>query len=160
MRTSLLISPPHVRHLYEMPKIAKFRADIDFLCRRYLTTAQVLELAGAGFEFGAHSVSHPYFNGLTIEDQRDQITGSVHFIRELGLPCRCFAFPLHDCEASTSLFRYMTDLGVVLSFGTSEARVDSIVFSFQRFAPDAENSRSSYRQTCGAIGRRRGQLRH
>jgi peptidoglycan/xylan/chitin deacetylase (PgdA/CDA1 family) len=108
--------------------------------RPYLTTGQVLELARDGFEFGAHSESHPYFNELAVEDQKDQISSSVQFIRALGLQCRCFAFPFHDNGVPTSVFRYMTDLDLVLSFGTSEARVDSIGFSFQRFALDAENS--------------------
>ena len=100
----------------------------------YLTTGQVLELARDGFEFGAHSASHPYFNELAVEDQKDQISRSVQFIRTLGLPCRCFAFPFHDNGVPASIFRYMTDLNLVLSFGTCEGRVDSIGFSFQRFA--------------------------
>ena len=108
--------------------------------RPYLTTGQVLELARDGFEFGAHSGTHPYFNELPVEDQKDQICRSVQFIRALGLPCRYFAFPFHDNGVPTSIFRYMMDLDLVLSFGTSEARVDSIGFSFQRFGLDAENA--------------------
>ena len=102
----------------------------------YLTTGQVLELARDGFEFGAHSTSHPYFNELAVEDQKDQIYRSVQFIRTLGLPCRCFAFPFHDNGVPASIFRYMTELNLGLSFGTCEGRVDSIGFSFQRFALD------------------------
>jgi len=34
----------------------------------------------------------------------------------------------------------MTELNIALSFGTSEARVDSVGFSLQRFALDAENT--------------------
>jgi peptidoglycan/xylan/chitin deacetylase (PgdA/CDA1 family) len=107
--------------------------------RPYLTTDQVLELARAGFEFGAHSASHPYFNEMSVEHQKNEILGSVRFIRELGLPCRYFAFPFHDNGVPGSVFRYMTDLGLVFSFGTSEGRVDSVEFSFQRFALDAGN---------------------
>jgi len=124
--------------------VARF-FEIDFdeylsTAKPYLTTGQVLELARDGFEFGAHSASHPYFNELAVEDQKDQIYRSVQFIRTLGLPCRCFAFPFHDNGVPASIFRYMTDLDLVLSFGTSEARVDSIGFSFQRFGLDAENA--------------------
>ena len=108
--------------------------------RPYLTTGQVLKLARDGFEFGAHSGTHPYFNELAVEDQKDQISRSVQFIRALGLPCRYFAFPFDDNGVPASLFRYMMDLDLVLSFGTSEARVDSIGFSFQRFGLDAENA--------------------
>lgn len=120
-----------------------FEVDFDeYLssAKPYLTTAQVLELARDGFEFGAHSGTHPYFSELPVEDQKDQICRSVQFIRALGLPCRYFAFPFHDNGVPASVFRYMRDLDVVLSFGTSEARVDSIGFSFQRFGLDAENA--------------------
>jgi peptidoglycan/xylan/chitin deacetylase (PgdA/CDA1 family) len=115
---------------------------VDYLQshRPYLTTDQVLELSGEGFELGSHSESHPYFNEMAVEDQRKQISESVTFLRKLGLSCRYFAFPFHDTGVPTSVFTYMADLHLVLSLGTSEARVDSIPFSFQRFAFDAENS--------------------
>jgi peptidoglycan/xylan/chitin deacetylase (PgdA/CDA1 family) len=106
----------------------------------YLTTSQVRELSRAGFEFGSHSETHPYFNELTLEEQRKQISDSVHFLRDLGLPCRYFAFPFHDLGVPASIFNYMENLRVVLSLGTSEARVDEVAFSFQRFAFDAQNS--------------------
>jgi peptidoglycan/xylan/chitin deacetylase (PgdA/CDA1 family) len=123
-----------------------FEVDFDEYLRSakpYLTTAQVLELARAGFEFGAHSATHPYFNRMTVEDQKDQVLTSVRFIRALGLPCRHFAFPFHDNGVPASVFGYMRSLNLVLSFGTSEGRVDSIGFSFQRFALDAENADSN-----------------
>lgn len=124
-------------------RVARF-LDLDFDAylrgtKPYLTSNQVLNLARDGFEFGAHSESHPNFNEMTIEDQKKQISMSVHFIRALGLPCRYFAFPFSDHGVSTSVFRYMTELDLLLSFGTSEARRDSITFSFQRFALDGEN---------------------
>lgn len=130
-------------------EVAKF-FELDFddylrSTRPYLTSDQVLALARAGFEFGAHSESHPYFHEMAVEDQEKQISASVDFIRSLGLPCRYFAFPFHDGGVPASLFRYMTDLNLVLSFGTSEARVDSIAFSFQRFALDGENANMSLR---------------
>src|ERR1700739_1341323 len=76
---------------FDLDEIARFfELDFDEYLRRfkpYLTTAQILELARAGFEFGAHSESHPYFNEITVEDQKKQISGSVRFIRALGVPC-------------------------------------------------------------------------
>jgi peptidoglycan/xylan/chitin deacetylase (PgdA/CDA1 family) len=108
----------------------------------YLTTPQVLELARQGFEFGSHSARHPYFSEIPVQSQEQEISQSVHFIRALGLPCRYFAFPFDDNGVSTFLFEYMRDLGIALSFGSSDARIDSVPFSFQRFALDAENSDS------------------
>jgi peptidoglycan/xylan/chitin deacetylase (PgdA/CDA1 family) len=122
-----------------------FEVDLDDYLRRtkpYLTTGQVLELSRAGFEFGAHSDTHPYFNKIAVEDQKQQISASVAFVRGLGLQCRYFAFPFHDHGVPPSVFSHMKDLDLVLSFGTSEARLDSIAFSFQRFALDAENANS------------------
>lgn len=128
-------------------EIARF-FELDFCdylrCSKpYLTSAQILELSRAGFEFGAHSDSHPYFCEMTVEDQKKQIATSVGFIRALGLPCRYFAFPFHDGGVPISVFRYMKELGLVLSFGTSEGRLDSIPFSFQRFAIDARSANPS-----------------
>jgi len=124
-----------------LDEVARF-FELDFedylrRCEPYLTTSQVLELSGAGFEFGSHSDSHPYFCELAVEDQKKQISASVDFIRRLGLPCRYFAFPFHDNGIPTCVFRYMADLGLILSFGTNEARVDPVAFSFQRFSIDA-----------------------
>jgi peptidoglycan/xylan/chitin deacetylase (PgdA/CDA1 family) len=106
----------------------------------YLTAEQVLELASSGFEFGAHSASHPCFSEISIENQKEEISRSVRFIRALGLPCRYFAFPFHDHEVTTGVFNYMRELDLLLSFGTSDSRLDSVPFSLQRFALDAENS--------------------
>jgi len=106
----------------------------------YLTSGQILELARDGFEFGAHSASHPCFNEIPLPEQKEQISASVQFIRSLGLPCRYFAFPFNDNGVPVSVFKHMTELNIALSFGTSEARVDSVGFSLQRFALDAENT--------------------
>jgi peptidoglycan/xylan/chitin deacetylase (PgdA/CDA1 family) len=125
-----------------------FEVDFDDYLRRakpYLTATQVLELAQAGFEFGAHSDVHPYFSELAVEDQKKQISTSVAFIRRLGLPCRYFAFPFHDSGVPLSVFQYMRELDLVLSFGASEGRFDSVAFSFQRFAIDARSANPSMR---------------
>jgi len=130
--------------------VAKF-LEVDFddylrRCKPYLTTSQILELSRAGFEFGSHSDSHPYFYELAVEDQKKEISASVDFIRRLGLPCRCFAFPFDDNGVPRSVFRHMADLGLILSFGTSEARVDSVAFSFHRFSIDARSANPSIRE--------------
>jgi len=125
-----------------------FEVDFEDYLRRqrpYLTSEQVQELEGWGFEIGAHSESHPYFCELDRAEQERQIAACVNFIRALGLPCRSFAFPFHDDGVSESLFRYMTERNLTLSFGTSEAKVDPIAFSFQRFAMDSGHASLSIR---------------
>jgi len=119
----------------------------DYLLRNrpYLTTEEVQDLARWGFEIGAHSASHPYFCELGSAVQEKEVSDCVNFVRSLGLPCRCFAFPFHDNGVTVSLFQYMSGQNLDLSFGTSEARVDSIAFSFQRFALDGGNANISLR---------------
>jgi peptidoglycan/xylan/chitin deacetylase (PgdA/CDA1 family) len=122
---------------------AFFEVDFDEYLRShqpYMTTQQVLELARGGFEFGSHSASHPCFNEISVEDQKKEIFESVQFIQSLGLACRCFAFPFHDRGVPLCVFNYMRQIGIALSFGSSDARVDSVPFSLQRFALDAENT--------------------
>lgn len=130
-------------------QMARFlEVDFDDYLRRaqpYLTTDQILELYRDGFAIGAHTHNHPYLHELPLEDQKKEISRGVEFIRVLGLPCRHFAFPFHDNGVPVSLFRYMTDLDLNLSFGTSEARVDSVPFSLQRFRLDGPHANSSIR---------------
>ena len=126
-----------------LDNVARF-FEVDFTeylasARPYLTGVQILELASEGFEFGSHSENHPHFDQIAIEEQKRQIANSVSFIRGLGVPCRYFAFPFHDRGVPASVFNYMKDLDLLLSFGTSEGRLDTIPFSFQRFALDGEN---------------------
>jgi peptidoglycan/xylan/chitin deacetylase (PgdA/CDA1 family) len=117
----------------------------DYLRRErpYLTTDQVLKIFNDGFGIGAHSHSHPHFHELALQDQKKQISMSVKFIRALGLPCRYFSFPFRDTGVPTAVFSYMRELDLVLSFGASEARVDSIPFSFQRFRIDGPHANST-----------------
>jgi peptidoglycan/xylan/chitin deacetylase (PgdA/CDA1 family) len=127
--------------------MARF-CDVDFddYLRRaqpYLTSDQVLKLFHGGFAIGAHSHNHPHLHEMELEDQKKQISRSVEFIRALGLPCRYFAFPFHDRGVPMSVFSYMTDLDLVLSFGTRGAYVDSVPFSVQRFWLDGPYANSS-----------------
>ena len=70
------------------------------------------------FEIGAHSDSHPHFQQLTVEEQKNEIATSVKFVRALGVPCHCFAFPFDDRGVPATVFEYQTELGIALSFGT------------------------------------------
>jgi peptidoglycan/xylan/chitin deacetylase (PgdA/CDA1 family) len=71
-----------------------------------LTWDMVREMHAAGIGFGAHSVTHPAFAGLSAEEARSEIAGSVSAIeRELGEPVTAFAYPYgkeHFIGASTA----------------------------------------------------------
>jgi len=108
--------------------------------RPYLDRDEVLSLSRAGFAVGAHSATHRYFQEMSVKDQKREISTCVEFIRSLGVPCRYFAFPFHDEGVSLAVFDHIRDLGISLSFGTSEAKVDSVTFSYQRFSIEALDS--------------------
>lgn len=60
----------------------------------YLTVGQIKELSFMGFEFGAHSKSHPYFNKLNWTELVDELIGSVNDIKMLtGIRCETFSYP-------------------------------------------------------------------
>jgi len=55
---------------------------------------QLVEIGRAGFEIGAHSVSHPYLANLSDRELRDEVTQSkVALERELGLTVEAFSYP-------------------------------------------------------------------
>src|SRR5262245_56748590 len=73
--------------------------------RPYLTSEQVSELIRMGFSIGAHSVDHPLYAELSLEEQLDQTRRSMRFVRErFGLGYGAFAFPHGDRDVSARFF--------------------------------------------------------
>jgi peptidoglycan/xylan/chitin deacetylase (PgdA/CDA1 family) len=60
----------------------------------YMTWEQLREMAGAGMEIAAHSISHPDLGKASDDIVRDQLGGSKRQIEEaLGLPAPFFFYP-------------------------------------------------------------------
>jgi len=73
--------------------------------RPFLTRGQVTTLAGQGFHFGGHSMDHPNYRLLSLEDQLDQTRRSCRFVREeLGLNYTFFSFPHEDADVHQAFF--------------------------------------------------------
>jgi len=71
----------------------------EYLSRNkpYLTSNQIRELIKSGFSIGAHSIDHPYYSALTLEEQLTQTLECVNFVRHnFKLDYGAFAFPHHD----------------------------------------------------------------
>ncbi len=88
--------------------------------RPYLTSAQVMELIGNGFTIGAHSVDHPYYSELSLEDQLTQTLASVQQIRDkFNLDYGAFAFPHNDTGVTQDFFKRINESRLVdITFGT------------------------------------------
>jgi peptidoglycan/xylan/chitin deacetylase (PgdA/CDA1 family) len=62
--------------------------------RDWMTWEQARDLRDAGMTIGAHTITHPLFDGLPAERQRAEIGGSVRRIEErIGSRVRLFAYP-------------------------------------------------------------------
>jgi peptidoglycan/xylan/chitin deacetylase (PgdA/CDA1 family) len=96
--------------------------DFDAYLRQskpYLSSEQVRELLAMGFTVGAHSMDHPKYSLIPLEEQISQTLTSIKMIRDrFALPYSAFAFPHGDDNLSDLFFsRIFAESGVDVSFG-------------------------------------------
>lgn len=106
----------------------------DYLSRHqpYLNSLQVREMIHAGFTIGAHSVDHPHFGELTLEEQVAQTVNSLEcIVEEFQLDYRLFAFPYSDDLLSARFYNEISTK-VDLTFGMGGFVDDEIDFNIQR----------------------------
>ncbi|MEM2145415.1 MAG: polysaccharide deacetylase family protein [Candidatus Jordarchaeaceae archaeon] len=86
----------------------------------YLTTMQISELIKKGFAIGAHSVDHPLYSELTLEEQLFQTRESLNWLsNRFQYKCQSFAFPYSDEGVTIEFFqRAFADGHLKISFGT------------------------------------------
>jgi peptidoglycan/xylan/chitin deacetylase (PgdA/CDA1 family) len=115
--------------------------EIDFRAyllanKPYLTSNQVNALIKGGFTIGGHSIDHPLYTSITIEDQLYQSIESVREIRErFSLGYGAFAFPHSDAGVSKIFFTRFYESGLIdLSFGTNGMLDDVHRNHLQRFS--------------------------
>jgi peptidoglycan/xylan/chitin deacetylase (PgdA/CDA1 family) len=84
----------------------------------WMTWDMAREMHAAGMSIGGHTVSHPVLARLPAERQREEITGCARRLgEELGVPMRCFAYPVGGRDSFTRLTREMLrECGVELAF--------------------------------------------
>ena len=60
----------------------------------YMTYKQIRDLESRGFEFGCHSVNHPHFEQLSLDEQLTQTLECEHELKKhVAIPHRLFAYP-------------------------------------------------------------------
>lgn len=104
--------------------------------RPYLASSQIAKLLDSGFTVGAHSIDHPLYSSLSLEEQLHQTIESVKFVRErFQLSYGVFAFPHSDDHVSKEFFLRLSHSGLIdLSFGTAGLADDSAPRHLQRFS--------------------------
>jgi peptidoglycan/xylan/chitin deacetylase (PgdA/CDA1 family) len=102
----------------------------------YLTSGQIRTLLENGFAVGAHSIDHPLYAELPLEEQLRQTRESSRFVRDrFGVGDVAFAFPHSDSGVSREFFRRtLADGSVSVSFGTGGMLRDAAPRHFQRFS--------------------------
>ena len=86
------------------------------------------------FTIGAHTMSHPFLPDLTYDDQKNEILGSIAFIRTLsGLAPRYFAYPHGGQDKNT--IEILSQSGISLGFTTDPLgfKDDTYQFIVPRF---------------------------
>lgn len=110
--------------------------------RPYMTTDQVNKWLKEGFEFGAHSIDHPEFRNIAMDEQIHQATSSMDAIASgFALPYRAFAFPFTDEGIGWAFFRKMFEEKQQLdvSFGGAGLKLDAYKRNFQRIPMEVNN---------------------
>ena len=102
----------------------------------YLTSDRINRLIQSGFTIGAHSIDHPMYQSLSLEDQVYQTLESVRFVKDTFLlDYGVFAFPFSDQDISKEFFeRVAQSKSVDLTFGTAGLMEDSAPNHLQRFS--------------------------
>ncbi|MFZ2448254.1 MAG: polysaccharide deacetylase family protein [Syntrophobacteraceae bacterium] len=111
------------RHLLdEIANILEYNFE-DYLRRErpYMSTEQVCALARDGFDIGSHSVLHPSYAELNLEEQLGQTRDGARMVRErFGVDRGIFAFPFSERGVGDDFFhRIIREETIDLLFGTS-----------------------------------------
>ena len=119
------------------PVAALLDYDLDAYLKKnqpYLTSGQVRELLKEGHAIGAHSVDHPRYGDLPLDEQLRQTRESVHFVKErFSLGYGALAFPSSDANISRRFFREIMDSGEVdVCFGNHGLLNDCVPRCIQR----------------------------
>lgn len=113
--------------LDELGDLLEFDFD-GYLAERqpYLSQTEVKDWISKGFTIGAHSLDHPEFRYLSLEEQLRQTRESIHGIAtQFQLDYKVFAFPFTDFGVRQVWFDQMLDGELDASFGAAGLKKDT-----------------------------------
>jgi len=127
--------------------------DMDFstflkIRKPYLMIEQIRQLQQQGFQIGSHSLDHPLYSKLNLEEQLKQTKNSLEWITEtFRLNYRYFSFPFTDDGVSKDFFDAVLnpDKPVAdLVFGTAGLKKTVFPFHFQRIPVEDSSLRARF----------------
>jgi peptidoglycan/xylan/chitin deacetylase (PgdA/CDA1 family) len=108
----------------------------DFLQKQrpYLSSGEITALVQKGFYFGGHSIDHPEYRYIQIQEQVRQTEVSIREVSDtFGLDYRCFSFPFTDYGVSARFFDEIYKNKIAeLTFGGAGIKKDSYDRHFHR----------------------------
>ena len=119
----------------------------------FITTAEIWDLIGKGFQIGAHSMDHPLYALLPEKEQVRQTLESVNWVvTHFRLGYKAFAFPHSDRGVKNSFFEKMTggphpELDLIL--GNSRGMLERHPRVYHRFI--GENPKTTIEKPVKAI---------
>ncbi len=123
------------------------KLDLDFseylrTQKPYLSSDQVEALKRDGFAIGAHSIDHPCYAELSLEEQLGQTIESATYVKQrFSLEYGAFAFPFNDFGVSRRFFEEISRSGCIdVSFGSGRGMQEDIVANHvQRFSMESNS---------------------
>jgi len=108
----------------------------DYLSKNkpYLTTDQINHLLGQGFTIGAHSIDHPNYSLLNLQEQLFQTLTSVEHLKgRFHIDYAVFSFPHGDFNLPKIFFNSLNDSNKLdLTFGNCGFIRDECAMNIQR----------------------------
>ncbi|GAB3200262.1 peptidoglycan/xylan/chitin deacetylase (PgdA/CDA1 family) [Pontibacter aydingkolensis] len=105
--------------------------DIDFDTylkkeQPYLSATEISDLIKRGFTMGSHSIDHPLFKSITLEEQKRQIKQSFKQLEQrFGITDKYFSFPFSDDGVSLEFLKWLhSEANLKLTFGISGLKAD------------------------------------
>ena len=115
----------------------------------YLTTQQIDIMLRNNMTIGGHSIDHPDFTELSLEDQVNQTLSCMNdLVSRFQLDYKAFAFPYNDRALDTALFERISD-SIDVSFGSSGFARDEFKMHFQRGSID--NSTQGFKRAMAVL---------
>jgi hypothetical protein len=127
--------------------------DINFntflkIRKPYLTIDQIRDLLKKGFEVGTHSMDHPMYFCLSLDEQLRQTIESMKWIIDTFNPgYRFFSFPFIDDGVTADFFDtiYSKDNKMIdLSVGSAGLKKENYPFHLQRIPMEKSTLRARY----------------
>lgn len=107
----------------------------------YMTLDQIQELHNEGVMIGAHSMNHPLYNMLPLDEQISQTRDSIAFVQEhINEKYRLFSFPFTDSGVTDDFFKIIHDKDnpvADLTFGCAGLKKEIYPYHLQRVPMEA-----------------------